>query len=242
MSDRNVVLITAKGQNSTLKNKNLIKISGKTSFLHSVDAAKNSNIIDEIFVSSDSEEILDIATKNDCIPLCRPVELCQADSNHGDVIIYEYQRIKKSIGVRNLTICLGNTAMVFPEDIIATHEKLNNDKNATAAMTVWVAQDDHPFRAMTLNEDGYLTSFSQVNNVDTNRQSYPEVFFYDQGPWTVRGSTLDAAVELKNGPGPWWWMGDRACHIIRPWVTGRDTHSKIDVLMAEAFLKIRDQL
>lgn len=238
----NIVLITAKGTNSTLKNKNLLEIAGKPSFLHGVDAAKASGVISHIFVSSDSDEILDIAKNNGCIPLKRPDSLCQADSNHGDVILFEYNRIKSKYSVSNVTILLGNTAMIFPEDIIGTHELLNQDKNATSAMTVWEAQDDHPMRAMIENEEGYLDSFLPGETPDTNRQSYKTVFYYDQGPWTVRAKTLDSAMLNRQGPGPWWWMGSKTKFNRRQWVTGRDTHSSIDVLMAEAFLKIKDQL
>jgi N-acylneuraminate cytidylyltransferase len=238
----NHVLITAKGTNSTLKNKNLIEIAGKASFLHGVDAAKKSGVIDIIFVSSDSDQILEIAENNGCVPLKRPNELCLADTNHGDVILFEYQRIKENHKVENLTILLGNTAQIFPEDIKKTYETLFKDENATSVMTVWEAQDDHPLRALVLNSDGYLGSYLEGEVVDTNRQSYRTAYFYDQGPWTVRSSTLEQAKKLRNGPGPWWWMGNKSRHILRKWVTGRDTHTIIDVKMAEAFLAIKDDI
>jgi CMP-N-acetylneuraminic acid synthetase len=238
---KNHVLITAKGTNSTLKNKNLIEIAGKKSFLHGVDSAKACPKIDRIFVSSDSNEILRLAEINGCTPLLRPDSLCQADTNHGDVILFEYKRIKEIVFTDNLTILLGNTAQIFPEDISATLQILEEDRDATSALTVWEAQDDHPLRAMTLDENGYLQSYLKDQKPDTNRQSYTPTFFYDQGPWTVRAKTLELAEE-KSGPGPWWWMGDKTRSVLRPWVTGRDTHGIIDVKMAEAFLKIKEEI
>jgi len=34
----------------------------------------------------------------------------------------------------------------------------------------------------------------------------------------------------------WWWMGDRVIPIIRPWVTGKDVHSLLDVAIHKAWL------
>ena len=123
--------------------------------------------IDRIFVSSDSEEILSLAEINGCVPLLRPDYLCNADTNHGDVIIFEYNRIKNSVFIDNLTVLLGNTAQVFPEDISATLNVLEEDTDATSALTVWEAQDDHPLRAMTLDEKGYLQSYLKDQKPDT---------------------------------------------------------------------------
>src|SRR5690625_6013697 len=93
-------------------------------------------------------------------------------------------------------------------------------------MTVWKAQDDHPLRAMIINEEGYLESFLKTETPDTNRQSYQDVYFYDQGPWTVRMSTILRSEQTKEGPGPWWWMGKNCKAIERIWATGRDTHTR----------------
>jgi CMP-N-acetylneuraminic acid synthetase len=237
----NHVLITAKGSNSTLKNKNLICIAGKPSFLHAVDAAKDSGVIKNIFVSSDSKEILNLAEQNGCIPLLRPAALCEPDTNHGDVIVHEYKRIRKDYAFDNLTILIGNTAMVFPEDIKVSIELLSKYPEATSSMSVWEAQDDHPLRAM-VDVNGYLRSYSEGQTIDTNRQSYRTVYYYDQGPWTVRARTLKYASSQNTKTGPWWWMGDKCKYFVRPWVTGRDTHSMLDVYLAEAFLDIKDKL
>ena len=98
-------------------------------------------------------------------------------------------------------------------------------------------QDDHPYRALRINKDGFLESFVKGMRPDTNRQSYPDIYFYDQGPWTVRYATLLRSVDTRDGPGPWWWMGKRCKPIEKMWVTGRDIHSSLDVWLAEQWVK-----
>src|SRR5690625_5780523 len=53
---KNVVLLTAKGGNQTLENKNIIPINGKPSMAWSIQAAKESQKIDEIFVTTERSE------------------------------------------------------------------------------------------------------------------------------------------------------------------------------------------
>lgn len=168
-----------------------------------------------------------------------PDVLAQDLTNHGDVILHGAREARKILGtdIDCVSILLGNTALNRAEDIDAGVQALCDHKEADSVMTVWQAQDDHPFRAMTIGEDGYLRSFMTVDNVDTNRQSYPVVFFYDQGPWTVRYSSLINSQRGRTGPACWWWMGNRVLPLPRLWVTGRDVHSRLDIEVSRAWLR-----
>ena len=59
----NLAIIPARGGSKRLKNKNLLKLGGKPLISHTIEAAKASKNITNIIVSSDSEEILNIASK-----------------------------------------------------------------------------------------------------------------------------------------------------------------------------------
>ena len=56
-------LILARSGSKRLPNKNIIEIKGKPMIYYSIQAAKRSKFISEIYVSSDSLEILDISKK-----------------------------------------------------------------------------------------------------------------------------------------------------------------------------------
>lgn len=232
-----VALITAKGGNQSLENKNLIKINGKESVLYSVDAAKQSKWVSHVFVSTEDPRIAKTCESHGSHVISRPLHLSQPLTNHGDVISHAYDEIIKVMGkVDIVVVLLGNTVMTSSKDIDMTVEALIEDKNASSSMTVWVAQDDHPMRALKMNEGGYLESYLPLTSVDTNRQSYPEVLFYDQGPWTVRATTIETSMRSSKSPGPWWWMGEKSIPIKREWITGRDTHSHLDLAVAEWWL------
>lgn len=232
-----IALVTAKGGNQSLENKNLIKIRGKESVLYSLEAARKSIWVSEVYVSTEDSRIAKLCLENGFKVINRPVHLAQPLTNHGDVIRHAYDQIVTELGKFDyLVVLLGNTVMTSSNDIDATVEALVDDKNGTSAMTVWVAQDDHPMRAMKLGDDGYLESYLSLSGADTNRQSYPEVLYYDQGPWTVRTTTLELSERSSKSPGPWWWMGSKSIPIKREWITGRDTHSLLDVAVADWWL------
>lgn len=236
-SPKVVALITAKGGNQSLENKNLIKINGKESVLYSLDAAKQSKWISHVFVSTEDARIARLCASHGAQVIKRPIHLSQPLTNHGDVITHSYEEIVGIVGKFDiLVILLGNTVMTSSEDIDLTVEVLTEDRHATSSMTVWLAQDDHPMRALKINEGGYLESYLPLSKVDTNRQSYPEVLFYDQGPWTVRTTTIETSIRSSESPGPWWWMGQKSIPIRREWITGRDTHTHLDLAVAEWWL------
>ncbi len=235
---KNIALITAKGGNTSIKNKNLIEIEGKTFLGWQLTAAIESEYIDEIFVSTECPLIAAEAQKYGATIIKRPPDLAQAFTNHGDAIIHGAKEAHKILGeeVSFVAILLGNTAYNRGCDIDRTIEALLNAPSATSCMTVWQAQDDHPYRAMMVGKQGYLESFLDLKGADTNRQSYPKIYFYDQGPWTVRYEAMMACERGKTGPACWWWMGDKCIPIVREWVTGRDVHTQLDVEMTRNWI------
>lgn len=236
---KHVVLLTAKGNNTTISNKNIVEIGGKPALYYPIEAAKKNKHIDHVFVSTECPFIKEIALTYGAEVLDRPKELAAPDTNHGDVIIYESERIKEIVGgdIATVTILLGNMVMITGKDIEETIDLLALNPEADSAMTVWKAQDDHPYRALAINSQGYLEAFLKDLKPDTNRQSYPDVYFYNQGPWTVRYSSLMTAKKERGGPGAWWWMGPKSLPIIKTWVTGRDFHGPMDLWVSECWLK-----
>lgn len=61
----NLAIIPARGGSKRLKNKNKLQLSGKPLVLYTVEAALKSQYVTDVLVSSDSDEILDIACNDD---------------------------------------------------------------------------------------------------------------------------------------------------------------------------------
>jgi CMP-N-acetylneuraminic acid synthetase len=75
MEIKAIVIIPAKSHSNRLPNKNISKINGKTLIEHSIDYAKSSKYVSEIYVSSDAEHIENLALKNEVKYINRPNNL-----------------------------------------------------------------------------------------------------------------------------------------------------------------------
>ena len=221
---KNVVILTAKGGNTSIENKNVIPILAVPVLLYPLRAAKMAQRVDSIYVTTEDPTIRSIALQENVHLINRPGELSRSDSLHKDVILHAVTHIaKQEPDAENFVVLLGNTVQVTSQVIDQSLELLQSERCDSVA-TVWKAQDDHPFRALKVNAEGYAESFLDVQ-AGSNRQSYPHVYFYDQGVWAFKKR---CALEQK-GPSPWVWLGQRCRLLERPWVTGRDIHSWIDV-------------
>lgn len=229
----NVAIITARGGSQSIPDKNIMDICGKPALGYVIGAAKEAELIGEIYVTTDSEKIKEVGLKYNCRVIDRPPHLCLPDANHGDVMVHAVDIVREEFPDLNIvTVLLGNTVMVNGKLIDLSIQILNQNLKFDSVMSVWEAGDDHPYRALKIGEAGFLESFLNIE-AGTSRQYYPQVYYYDQGVWTFRYH----CVYQREGPNPWWWMGKRCFPIIRNWVTGRDFHSRLDLKISEFWLK-----
>ncbi len=220
------VIITAKGNNVSIPGKNITKVAGKPCFFYGLEAGKQAKRISRVFVYSNDARIRSMAEDQGAIALTEPPELADPSANHGDAIRHAVELVREKYlpDLEIVTLLLGNVVAVSPELIDLSVELVEKNPDLDSSMSVWRAQDDHPYRALKILEDGTLASFLGVQS-GTARQSYPSVYYYDQGVWTFRWQN----VLSKDGPNPWWWMGKRSFPIVRNWVTGRDSHTQLDL-------------
>lgn len=83
-------LIPAKMKSKRLPYKNVRLLLGKQLFVYSIDSAKESNYIDEIIVSTDSEYIKKVSLENGVRVLDRPEELCTSESHIKETIKHTF--------------------------------------------------------------------------------------------------------------------------------------------------------
>ena len=67
-----IVIIPARGGSKGLPNKNIINFIGKPLLVHSIDYAKTSNLISNIYVSTDDEKISEVSVENGAKVINRP--------------------------------------------------------------------------------------------------------------------------------------------------------------------------
>lgn len=233
----NVAIITARGGAQSIPRKNLLEIGGRPLVSYPVRAAKMANRVNKTYIATDDDWIASasVGTGADGV-IWRPKALQGPNVNHGFVIrhaVYEARELHDDL--ENVVVLLGNTVMVTPGLIDEALEMLDAHPHIDSVMSVWEAQDDHPYRALELTDAGTLKAFGDTSPVHTNRQSYPKVYFYDQGVWAFRWQCIQKEGSIR----PWWWMGNVCMPIVRPWIAGRDIHSALDIWVAEKWAEDR---
>ncbi|MFA9476784.1 cytidylyltransferase domain-containing protein [Phycisphaerales bacterium AB-hyl4] len=220
----NIAIITAKGGNQSIGNKNVIPVMGVPIILYPMRAAKLAASIDAVYISTEDPLIKSLAAKEGIEVIDRPAELSGPESMHKDVILHAVREVeKRRDDVENVVVLLGNTVHVTP-GLIDQSIGVVSSGEGDSCVSVWKAQDDHPLRALKVDEQGYVKSYLGID-AGSNRQAYPPAYFYDQGVWAFQKECAYA----QKGPSPWVWLGEKCRTIERPWVTGRDVHSWIDI-------------
>ena len=75
MSNKKIAIITARSGSKRIPNKNIRNFNGKPIIAYSIETALNSKIFDEVMVSTDSQEIAQIAKKFGAkVPFLRSIE------------------------------------------------------------------------------------------------------------------------------------------------------------------------
>lgn len=91
-----LAIIPARSGSKGIKNKNIKLLNGKPLIQYTIDAAIESKIFNEIYVSTDSEEYASVAKKCGAdLPFLRPIEIAQDNSNANEYIIHAINEYKK---------------------------------------------------------------------------------------------------------------------------------------------------
>lgn len=156
----NVAIIPARGGSKRIPRKNIKEFCGKPMIAWSIEAARKSGVFDRIIVSTDDDEIADVARQYGAeVPFMRPAELSNDFAGTIPVIRHATDwLINKGCKV-DFVCCIYATApFIRAEDIAQGLRKLN-EKNGDYAFTV--TSFPYPVqRALKVNEQQRISMFS----------------------------------------------------------------------------------
>ena len=91
---KTLALITARGGSKGLPRKNILMAGGKPLIAWTIEAARQSKIIDQVVLSSDDDEIINIAKSWGCsVPFRRPELLANDSAKSMDVVIHALEQL-----------------------------------------------------------------------------------------------------------------------------------------------------
>lgn len=173
-----IAIITARGGSKRIPKKNIKDFCGKPIIAYSIEAALQSGIFDEVMVSTDSEEIAEIARQYGAnVPFMRSEKTSGDYATTADVlmeVITEY---------KNRGMEFEYMACLYPTAPFITAEKLRNgmkkliEENGIMAMPV-VPFSYPPQRSYVIEEN--RLNMKWIENA-TKRSQDLEIFYHDCG-------------------------------------------------------------
>ena len=151
-----LAIIPARGGSKRLPRKNVLPLAGKPLIGWSIDAAKNSKYIGQIFVSTDDKEIADVSSLFGVdVPELRPDHLASDTATTESVLTYTLEKFGSDA---DIIVLLQPTSPLRTAQHIDEALDLFIEKQAFSVVSVTPCEHP-PLWANTLPEDGTMGDF-----------------------------------------------------------------------------------
>ena len=186
----NIAIIPARGGSKRIPRKNIREFCGKPMIAWPIAAAAKSGLFDHIIVTTDDEEIAEVAREAGAqVPFTRPVELSDDHAGTTDVVVHALEWALGAGWPVDAACCIYATAaFIAPEDLQDAHAQL-----AAGCDFVFPAlrYGHSPQRGFVRAEDG-SPALLQPEHRSTRTQDLPAVF-HDAGQfyWGTRDAWLE---------------------------------------------------
>lgn len=189
-----LALITARGGSKSIPKKNTILLAGKPLIAWTIEVARQASAIDHVIVSTDSEEILQVAkTWGAEAPFIRPQELAADDSPHIPVITHALQWLNTHKNYQpDYVMLLQPTSPLRSLFDIETACQIAFEKNADSVVSVYEVAS-HPYLTKFITKEGKLEDFIHKPDGYLARQSLPPVYVLNGAIYLVKSEII-----LKN--------------------------------------------
>ena len=173
-----IAIITARGGSKRIPRKNIKKFCGKPIISYSVKAAIKSGLFDEVMISTDNEEIADIARKYGAeVPFLRSKKNSDDFATTMDVIREVVERYKDLGETFEYVACIYPTAPFVNARKLRDSYSFFLEKNVDALTSV-VPFSFPPQRAFVIEKD--LLKYKWPENYPKRSQDL-ERFYHDAG-------------------------------------------------------------
>jgi CMP-N,N'-diacetyllegionaminic acid synthase len=226
LNERVLAIIPARKNSKGLPGKNIKNFLGSPLFKHSIDQARDSNLIDEILVTSDCEEVISIASRENVMCIERPHSLATDTSHTPDAIFHAVNTIKQAQKIDyNLIV------MLQPTSPLRSHIDIDNSirmlKNPDRKAIVSVCEASCNLNYVNgLPKDMNMENFLKVDGNASNRQYYKKNY---QLNGAVYVAWYDYFLQNKG------FYGSKTYAYIMPRERSVDIDTSFDFKLAEFF-------
>lgn len=156
INNKVIAIIPARGGSKRIPNKNIKLFAGQPIISYSIKAAQAADLFDRVIVSTDSEEIAEVAkTYGAEVPFVRSAELADDFTATVPVLLHALNWLSEHDSAADYFCCIYATAPFIRPEFIRRGFDLLTRRNATTAFSV--ATFPYPiFRALKIGNDDHV--------------------------------------------------------------------------------------
>jgi CMP-N-acetylneuraminic acid synthetase len=219
-----LAIIPARGGSKRLPRKNILPLAHKPLIAHTIDATKGSKYIDKVVVSSDDDEILNVAKEYGAEIFKRDSSLAQDTTKSIDVVI---DVIKKLVGY-DFVILLQPTSPL--RDLYDIDGGIEEYFAKDATSLIGVCETEHsPLWSNTLDENLSMNDFLDDKYNNSRGQDLP-TYYRINGAFYM--SSIKSVMEMKT-----FFIKNDIYAYKMSQQHSIDIDTKLDFLVAQTILK-----
>ena len=194
--NRIIAFIPARGGSKGVKKKNIRELAGKPLIEYTIQAALESNYIDRVVVSTDSEEIAEVASSCGAeIPYMRPQKLAEDTTTTLDVVLHGIAHIEGMREYDSLILLQPTQPLRTAADIDGAIECFycGGGKSLVSISEV----EEHPILMRTVDDEGRLRRLMDVSST-VRRQDMPMIYKVNGAIYINRIAEIDENTSFND--------------------------------------------
>lgn len=184
--------ICCRGGSKGVPGKNLKLLDGIPLIGHTILQAQESKLIDRLIISTDSEEIAEVAKSFGAeVPFFRPSELAMDTSSKWPVFIHALEFVESEGEIVDFLVDMDVTVpLKTSKDIDNAIALAMEKKDVDVVITGYEPERNPYFNMMEIQEDGYAHIVKKSAKPIVRRQDAPPVFSLSPAAYVVKKSAL----------------------------------------------------
>lgn len=217
-----IALITARGGSKGLPRKNVLPFAAKPLIAHTIEAALRSETVHRVVVSTDDEEIAEVAREYGAeVPFMRPAYLSTDTATSRDALLHALGFLEQKEPLESFCLLQPTSPLRTACDIDAASE-LFRAKSALSVLSV--VEYEHPIQwALELDESGRMAPLRE-DIVQMRQQA--SVFYRPNGAIYIFNTAFFKDTES--------YFGAQSYAYVMPTERSVDVDTRLDFVVAEA--------
>ena len=224
-----LALIPARGGSKRLPRKNIKLLNGKPLIEWTISAAKNSQFISNVTVSTDDNEIAEVAKKSGArVPFIRPSHLANDTADSISVVKHAIEYYKKEGQKYDYVMLLQPTSPLRTSAHIDKAISLLKDRNADAVISVCLC-DHSPLWSGQLGAGYFMGNFLKEVIKNARSQDLPDYYRLNGAIYLIK---VDALIANNT-----FFLDENIFAYVMPSEASVDIDNPIDFKFAEMLIK-----